>query len=180
LVEALAAAGIGWARITLHVGYGTFKPVRAEQVEAHTMDAERYAISAETADAITSTRASGHRVVAVGTTTVRALESAADQGSVRAGEGRTALFIYPGHPVHPGQPGQPENPGHRGNPEDARRAGHQFQVVDALLTNFHLPRSSLLMLVCAFGGTALVRAAYDYAIAHEFRFYSYGDAMLIL
>jgi S-adenosylmethionine:tRNA ribosyltransferase-isomerase len=153
-LAALAAAGIGWTTVTLHVGYGTFKPVRVERVEDHTVDAERYEIRAETADAIADARAAGRRVVAVGTTTARTLETAAAAGGhVRAGAGETSLFIHP---------------------------GHRFAVVDALLTNFHLPRSSLLMLVAAFAGTDLTLAAYRHAIARGFRFYSYGDAMLIL
>jgi S-adenosylmethionine:tRNA ribosyltransferase-isomerase len=117
------------------------------------MDAERYAISTETASRIAATRAGGRRVVAVGTTTTRALESAASDGGVAPGEGSTALFIRP---------------------------GHRFRVVDALLTNFHLPRSSLLMLVAAFAGRDLTLAAYRDAVRRRFRFYSYGDAMLLL
>jgi S-adenosylmethionine:tRNA ribosyltransferase-isomerase len=154
LVDELEARGIGHATITLHVGYGTFKPVRVDRVDDHRVDAEPYEIPAIAAEAIRATRASGHRVVAVGTTTTRALESAAiGDGHVRAGAGLTDLFIHP---------------------------GHRFQVVDALLTNFHLPRSSLLMLVAAFAGRELVLAAYQVAIARDFRFYSYGDAMLIV
>ena len=154
LVDALRAAGIGWTTITHHVGYGTFKPVRTERVEDHRVDAESYDIAAASADLIGLTKARGHRVVAVGTTTTRALESAVDgRGDIRAGTGRTELFIHP---------------------------GHEFRVVDALLTNFHLPRSSLLMLVAAFAGRELVLDAYRHAIAAGFHFYSYGDAMLIL
>jgi S-adenosylmethionine:tRNA ribosyltransferase-isomerase len=156
LVAAIGRAGIEWTTITLHVGYGTFKPVRVDRVEDHVVDAERYAVSTHAAEAIRRARASGHRVVAVGTTTTRALESAAHEcpdGTVRAGEAATDLFIRP---------------------------GHRFRVVDALLTNFHLPRSSLLMLVAAFAGRDLVLDAYRHAVANRFRFYSYGDAMLIL
>ncbi len=154
LLAALAAAGVGWATVTLHVGYGTFKPVRAERVEDHTVDPERYDIPAATASAVAALREAGGRVIAVGTTTARALETAAtERRGVRAGEGETSLFIHP---------------------------GHRFQVVDALLTNFHLPRSSLLMLVAAFAGPDLTRAAYRHAVDAGFRFYSYGDAMLIL
>jgi S-adenosylmethionine:tRNA ribosyltransferase-isomerase len=150
----LAAAGIGWATITLHVGYGTFKPVRASRVEDHVVDPERFEISDATAAATHHTRAAGRRVVAVGTTTVRALETAAaTDGRVRAGSGETALFIHP---------------------------GHRFAAVDALVTNFHLPCSSLLMLVAAFAGTDLTLAAYRHAVQSGFRFYSYGDAMLIV
>jgi S-adenosylmethionine:tRNA ribosyltransferase-isomerase len=153
-LSALADAGVGWATVTLHVGYGTFKPVRASRVEDHVVDPEPFAISDVTARQIRDTRAAGRRVVAVGTTTARALESAAaSDGVVSAGVGETALFIHP---------------------------GHRFQAVDALFTNFHLPRSSLLMLVAAFAGTELTLDAYRYAVAEGFRFYSYGDAMLIL
>jgi S-adenosylmethionine:tRNA ribosyltransferase-isomerase len=154
MLPALRGAGIGWATVTLHVGYGTFKPVRGEDVEAHTVDAERFVISRDTADAIARARQAGRRVVAVGTTTTRALESAAAPGGlVRAQAGRTDLFVRP---------------------------GHTFRAVDALVTNFHLPRSSLLMLVAAFAGRDLTLAAYRHAVAAGFRFYSYGDAMLIL
>jgi S-adenosylmethionine:tRNA ribosyltransferase-isomerase len=154
LVAACESAGIGWHTVTLHVGYGTFKPVRVEQVEAHRVDAERYEVSAPTARAIDAARRAGRRVVAVGTTTTRALESAAAlDGRIAPGTGATELFIHP---------------------------GYRFHVVDALLTNFHLPRSSLLMLVAAFAGRDLVLAAYRDAIGKGFRFYSYGDAMLIV
>ena len=154
LMARLAAAGIGWTTVTHHVGYGTFKPVRVETVEEHTVDPESYEIPAAVAEAITSTRALGQRIVAVGTTTTRALESAAStDGDVTIGRGTTDLFIHP---------------------------GYQFRTVDALMTNFHLPQSSLLMLVCAFAGVELTLAAYRYAVANEFRFYSYGDAMLIV
>jgi S-adenosylmethionine:tRNA ribosyltransferase-isomerase len=154
LVASLRAAGVGWATVTLHVGYGTFKPVRVEEVEAHRVDPERFVITPEAAEAISRTRAAGHRIVAVGTTTTRTLESvAAVDGIVRAGSGQTDLFIRP---------------------------GHRFRAVDALLTNFHLPRSSLLILVAAFAGRDLTLAAYRYAVANGFRFYSYGDAMLIV
>jgi S-adenosylmethionine:tRNA ribosyltransferase-isomerase len=152
-LSSLAAAGIGWATVTLHVGYGTFKPVRASRVEDHAVDPERFEISDATAAAIHETRAAGRRVVAVGTTTVRALETAAADGRLRAGSGETSLFIHP---------------------------GHRFAAVDAIVTNFHLPRSSLLMLVAAFAGTDLTLAAYRHAVESGFRFYSYGDAMLIV
>jgi S-adenosylmethionine:tRNA ribosyltransferase-isomerase len=154
LLDALEEAGIGRASITLHVGYGTFKPVRVEHTEDHRVDAETYEISNATAAAITATRAAGGRIVAVGTTTTRALESAArGSGAIRAGGGSTDLFIQP---------------------------GHEFRGIDALVTNFHLPRSSLLMLVAALAGRELILAAYQDAIARGFRFYSYGDAMLIV
>jgi S-adenosylmethionine:tRNA ribosyltransferase-isomerase len=154
LLASLAAARIERVAVTLHVGYGTFKPVRVERVEDHRVDAERFEISAAAAEAVARARAAGRRVVAVGTTTARALESAADgHGGVRAGAATTDLFIHP---------------------------GHGFHVVDALLTNFHLPRSSLLMLVAAFAGRDLVLSAYRDAIARGFQFYSYGDAMLVI
>jgi S-adenosylmethionine:tRNA ribosyltransferase-isomerase len=154
LVSRLRAAGIGWTTLTLHVGYGTFKPVRAERVEDHRVDAERFVFSPETAAAVNMTRRARRRIVAVGTTTTRTLESVARaDGSVEPRAGSTDLFIYP---------------------------GHRFRVVDVLLTNFHLPKSSLLMLVAAFAGQDLVLAAYRDAIRKGFRFYSYGDAMLIV
>ena len=154
MLERLSSAGVGWSTITLHVGVGTFRPVAAEDPGAHRMEAERYAVSAETAAAASAARRAGHRVVAVGTTVVRALEScAADDGTVAAGTGRTSLFIRP---------------------------PYRFRSVDALLTNFHLPRSTLLMLVCAFAGRELVLRAYAEAVREGYRFYSYGDAMLIL
>lgn len=154
LVAALAARGILRASITLHVGYGTFKPVRVDRVEDHVVDPEAYEVSEDTVAAMAAARAGGHRVVAVGTTTTRALESAARPGGVvRAGAGTADLFIHP---------------------------GHAFLAVDALLTNFHLPRSSLLMLVAAFAGRDLVLAAYRAAVTQGFRFYSYGDAMVIV
>lgn len=155
LLDDLAARGIERTAITLHVGYGTFKPVRATRVEDHEMDAEAYEISESAADAINRARASRRRIVAVGTTTTRTLEAA-----VRAGDGRvppaaawTNLFIFP---------------------------GFAFELVGALLTNFHLPRSSLLMLVSAFAGRERLLGAYQEAIARRYHFYSYGDAMLIL
>jgi S-adenosylmethionine:tRNA ribosyltransferase-isomerase len=154
VLESIRTRGIGWTTVTLHVGYGTFKPVRVEQVDEHVVDAETYEIGAAAAAAIADTRRGGRRVVAVGTTTTRALESAAaTDGVVRAGSGTTELFIRP---------------------------GHAFKAIDGLLTNFHLPKSSLLMLVAAFGGQDLTLEAYRFAVRERFRFYSYGDAMLIL
>jgi S-adenosylmethionine:tRNA ribosyltransferase-isomerase len=152
LLEEIAAAGIEIARVTLHVGIGTFKPVAAERIEDHRMDRERYEISEEAAEAIRRARERG-RIVAVGTTVVRTLESAAlgGDGTILPGTGSTELFITP---------------------------GFHFQVVDALLTNFHLPRSTLLMLVSAFAGRERVLAAYEEAVREGYRFYSYGDAML--
>jgi S-adenosylmethionine:tRNA ribosyltransferase-isomerase len=155
----LEAHGVERTAITLHVGYGTFKPVRAEVVEEHVVDAERFEISEDTAARINNARAEGRRIIAVGTTTTRALESAARDsvgsaaGLIRPGPGVTSLFIRP---------------------------GHEFRIVDALVTNFHLPRSSLLMLVAAFAGRERVLAAYQQAVAGGYRFYSYGDAMLIV
>jgi S-adenosylmethionine:tRNA ribosyltransferase-isomerase len=154
LVAALQSAGIGWSTITLHVGYGTFKPVRVERLDDHHVDAERCEVEPGAAEAIASTRRAGGRIVAVGTTTTRALETAATADrTVRAGRYETDLFIRP---------------------------GHRFQVVDALVTNFHLPRSSLLMLVAAFAGRELTLDAYAHAVEQGFYFYSYGDAMLVV
>jgi len=153
LLQRLDASGVERAFVTLHVGIGTFKPVTAELVHEHRMDRERYEIPAATAAAIVRARREGRRIVAVGTTVVRTLESAAlTPEGMAAGAGTTAIFIVP---------------------------GFQFQVVDVLLTNFHLPRSTLLMLVSAFAGRERVLAAYADAIAHGYRFYSYGDAMLV-
>lgn len=149
LLDALAARGVRREPVTLHVGYGTFKPVRVDEVEAHTVDPEPYEIPAPTAAAIAETRAAGRRVIAVGTTTTRALEHS--HGS--AGPGSADLFIYP---------------------------GYRFRVVDGLVTNFHLPKSSLFMLVCALAGRELMLETYRDAIRLGFRFYSYGDAMAIV
>jgi S-adenosylmethionine:tRNA ribosyltransferase-isomerase len=154
-LAALAARGVELGQVTLHVGYGTFKPVKVEHVEEHIVDAERYTVSTETAAALTRARRERRRIIAVGTTTVRTLESLTvkPDGAVPAGSGETSLFIHP---------------------------GHQFQLVDAMITNFHLPRSSLLMLVSAFAGRERTLKAYREAVEHGYRFYSYGDAMLIL
>jgi S-adenosylmethionine:tRNA ribosyltransferase-isomerase len=155
LLDSLKAQGVQSAAVTLHVGYGTFQPVRVDQVETHTIDRERFSISESAADAINHARRDKRRVIAVGTTTTRALETAgrAGRGVVTPQSGWSDLFIYP---------------------------GHRFTMVDALMTNFHLPQSSLLMLACAFGGRDAVLAAYREAVAQRYRFYSYGDAMLIL
>jgi S-adenosylmethionine:tRNA ribosyltransferase-isomerase len=155
LVAALTGRGVEVVEITLHVGYGTFQPVRVDRVEDHRLEAESYEIGEPTAAAIAHARDAGRRVIAVGTTTTRTLEAvaAAHGGRVTAGKGATDLFIYP---------------------------GFRFRVVGGLLTNFHLPRSSLLMLVAAFAGREHILAAYHAAIARRYRFYSYGDAMLIL
>jgi S-adenosylmethionine:tRNA ribosyltransferase-isomerase len=152
MLDKLSRHGINAAYVTLHVGAGTFQPVRAERVAEHVMHSERYAIAQETIEAIAQTRARGGRVIAVGTTSLRALESAAQGGELRAGAGDTNIFITP---------------------------GYRFKEVDVLLTNFHLPRSTLLMLVCAFGGMDKMLAAYRIAVDNEYRFFSYGDAMLI-
>ena len=152
MLARLQAAGVTTTFVTLHVGAGTFQPVRVEAVADHRMHTERYVIPAETVAAVASARARGGRVCAVGTTSLRALESAAHHGELRAGEGETDIFITP---------------------------GYRFRVVERLVTNFHLPRSTLLMLVSAFGGTDLLRRAYAHAVASRYRFFSYGDAMLI-
>ena len=153
LMAGLEAAGHRIARLTLHVGPGTFRPVKAARLEEHPMHVERYAVSEETARAIAEARAEGRPVLAVGTTVVRTLEAAAQlDGTVAAGEGATDLFIRP---------------------------PYTFRVVDAMLTNFHLPRSTLLALVMTFAGVEPVRRAYAEAIAARYRFFSYGDAMLI-
>ena len=153
-LDDLRAHGVLIAEITLHVGYGTFKPVRADRVEDHVVDAESVTVGEEAADAETRALAERRRVVAVGTTTTRALESLTiESGRVRPSSGHTALFIRP---------------------------GHEFRVVSGLITNFHLPRSSLLMLVAAFAGRERVLAAYRHAVEAGYRFYSYGDAMLIV
>ncbi len=154
ILERMRARGIETAEVTLHVGLGTFQPVRVERVEEHSLHAEAYSISADVAGKISGARGERRRVVAVGTTTVRTLEYAASQagGDLRASEGEANLFIYP---------------------------GYKFQVVDALLTNFHLPQSTLLMLVCALGGKENVMWAYEHAVKERYRFYSYGDCMFV-
>ena len=152
MLAALRAQGTQLAYLTLHVGAGTFQPVRADNVRDHIMHSERYVIPQATVDAILQARARGGRIIAVGTTSLRALESAAQQDKLRAGEGETSIFITP---------------------------GYRFRVVDVLLTNFHLPKSTLLMLVCAFGGMEAMLAAYSHAVERQYRFFSYGDAMLI-
>lgn len=157
MLATLQAQGIESARVTLHVGAGTFQPVRVDAIADHKMHRERYTISQATVDAIAATRAGGGRIVAVGTTSLRALESAAllstaRGGTLCAGSDETDIFITP---------------------------GFRFRIVDALITNFHLPKSTLLMLVSAFAGTDAIRAAYAHAIAERYRFFSYGDAMLL-
>ncbi len=153
LLERLRDRGIGLVHVTLHVGAGTFQPVRVQDLAQHRMHRERYHIPQATADAIAATKKRGGRIVAVGTTTLRTLESAAaEDGTIKVGAGETALFVTP---------------------------GYRFRVVNVLITNFHLPKSTLLMLVSAFGGMESIRTAYRHAIDAGYRFFSYGDAMLI-
>ncbi len=152
LLAQLRRQGVGQAYVTLHVGAGTFQPVRVNDILKHRMHSERVAVSAEVCEQIRQTQAGGGRVIAVGTTVVRSLESAVQHGAVMPFQGETRLFITP---------------------------GYRFQVVDALLTNFHIPESTLLMLVCAFGGREHVLQAYRHAVEKKYRFYSYGDAMFI-
>lgn len=152
LFTTLRERGIDWVYVTLHVGAGTFQPVRAEKIQEHRMHSEYVEVSAEVCERIKETGARGGRVVAVGTTVVRSLESAAAGGELRAFAGETSLFITP---------------------------GYRFKTMDMLITNFHLPRSSLLMLVCAFGGYERMMRAYRHAVCQRYRFFSYGDAMLL-
>ena len=152
LLARIAARGVQCAWLTLHVGAGTFQPVRVDDLGEHRMHRERYVIPQETVDAIAATRAAGGRVIAIGTTSMRALEAAAQEGALEAGSGETEIFILP---------------------------GFRFQVVDALVTNFHLPRSTLMMLVSAFAGMDSIRRAYAHAVEQRYRFFSYGDAMFI-
>jgi S-adenosylmethionine:tRNA ribosyltransferase-isomerase len=154
ILERIRGRGTETVEITLHVGLGTFQPVRVEEVEEHRLHSERYCINAEAADRINRAVRERRRVIAVGTTTVRTLEYAGQQGegTILAGPGEADLFIYP---------------------------GYEFRVVSAMLTNFHLPRSTLLMMVCAFGGKETVLRAYEHAAAQGYRFYSYGDCMFL-
>ena len=152
LLDQLKAKGVQFAYVTLHVGAGTFQPVRAEVLAEHKMHTEWYTLPQETVDAVRTARAAGRDVVAVGTTSLRALESASQTGELLAGSADTALFITP---------------------------GYKFKTVTRLITNFHLPKSTLLMLVSAFAGYEPIRAAYAHAIANKYRFFSYGDAMLL-
>jgi len=152
LLGRLRAAGVATATLTLHVGAGTFQPVRSETVEGHRMHAEWLSVPAAVCEAAAAARARGGRVVAVGTTVVRALETAAGGGALAPFEGETDIFLYP---------------------------GHRFRAVDGMITNFHLPGSTLLMLVSAFAGREPVLAAYRHAVAQRYRFFSYGDAMFI-
>ncbi|HIJ82433.1 MAG TPA: tRNA preQ1(34) S-adenosylmethionine ribosyltransferase-isomerase QueA, partial [Desulfuromonadales bacterium] len=153
LIAGLGSQGIRTVCLTLHTGLGTFQPLRVENVEEHVIHRERYTISAETAAAVAATRQAGGRIVAVGTTTARTLEYVVNRfGKITTDSGEADIFIYP---------------------------GYQFKVVDALITNFHLPESTLLMLVSAFAGREFVLDAYRQAVERNFRFYSYGDAMFI-
>lgn len=152
MLQSLRVKGVGLAHVTLHVGAGTFQPVRGDDVASHVMHSEWYSIPEATVEAIASSKARKGRVVAVGTTTLRALEACASEGPLRAGAWETRIFITP---------------------------GFRFQVVDRLLTNFHLPKSTLLMLASAFAGLDNVRRAYAHAVEHRYRFFSYGDAMLV-
>ena len=154
ILDEIRRRGIEIAEITLHVGLGTFQPVHAEAVEEHKLHSEHFSISSEAAAQISHAKGSGRRIVAVGTTTVRTLEYAAakSQGRIQPVSGEANLFIYP---------------------------GYEFQIVGALLTNFHLPKSTLLMLVCAFAGREQVLAAYNHAVREHYRFYSYGDCMFL-
>jgi len=152
LLDVLEARGIHLVRVTLRVGYGTFKPVRVEDVDEHRVDAEAFSVTAAAASALARAKQEGQRIIAVGTTTTRVLETLSPE-DLRETNGQTDLFVRP---------------------------GHRFRMVDGLITNFHLPRSSLLMLVAAFGGREQVLAAYREAVAREYRFYSYGDAMLVI
>ena len=152
MLASLRSQGIEQAWLTLHVGAGTFQPVRVTELSEHRMHSESFDIPQATVDAIAAARARGGRVVAVGTTSLRALEAAAQSGELQAGAAETTIFITP---------------------------GYRFKVVDRLITNFHLPKSTLLMLVSAFAGFDTIRAAYTHAVAERYRFFSYGDAMLL-
>ena len=153
LLDRIGSCGVERAEVTLHVGAGTFQPVRCDEIEDHRMHAERLVVSAGVCEAVERTRTRGGRVIAVGTTAVRSLETAAAGGTLEPCAGDSRIFIYP---------------------------GYEFRVVDGLLTNFHLPESTLLMLVCALAGTGETLTAYKHAVAGRYRFFSYGDAMLVL
>ena len=152
MLQALDAKGVVRVNLTLHIGAGTFQPVRVDDISQHVMHSEHYRISTHAAETINLARQENRRIIAVGTTSLRALEAAAQNGRVMAGDNETSIFITP---------------------------GYRFQIVDRLLTNFHLPKSTLFMLVSAFAGTAFMHRAYAHAIAQRYRFFSYGDAMLI-
>ncbi|MDQ6970232.1 MAG: tRNA preQ1(34) S-adenosylmethionine ribosyltransferase-isomerase QueA [Mariprofundus sp.] len=152
LMQSMRQAGAEFAHLTLHVGPGTFQPVQVDHLHEHSMHEEAYIVPAATAELINRAKAEGRRIVAVGTTSLRTLEAASPQGQLQAGQGRTSIFIYP---------------------------GYHFNMVDALLTNFHLPKSTLIMLVAALAGQQRILNAYEHAKAHDYRFYSYGDAMFV-
>jgi S-adenosylmethionine:tRNA ribosyltransferase-isomerase len=152
LLDEVRQMGVEVRFVTLHVGLGTFRPVKVERVEEHRMHAEWYQVSQETAEAVTRAKAEGRRVIAVGTTALRTLEAAGASGSIESGSGETDLFVYP---------------------------GYKFRVVDALITNFHLPKSTLLMLVAAMMGIDFTKRAYEEAVRERYRFFSFGDAMFI-
>lgn len=154
ILEQVRARGASWAEVTLHVGVGTFRPVKAERIADHVMHEERFMIDREVAENVTQAHRDGRRVIAVGTTSVRTLESAWDGSRVRPGDQRTSLFLHPG--------------------------GRSPQLISGLLTNFHLPGSTLLMLVCAFAGYEATMEAYREAVREKYRFFSYGDAMVVL
>jgi S-adenosylmethionine:tRNA ribosyltransferase-isomerase len=153
LIDRLKDKGVQFASVTLHVGPGTFKPVTTETLEEHKMHSERFEIDKQNSDIINNTKNSGGKIIAVGTTSVRVLETVAENGQVKPGNGETALFIMP---------------------------GYDFKIVDAMITNFHLPRSTLLALVAAFAGLDNILTAYRHAVRNNYRFYSYGDATLIV
>ncbi|HPT83013.1 MAG TPA: tRNA preQ1(34) S-adenosylmethionine ribosyltransferase-isomerase QueA [Limnochordia bacterium] len=154
LLDEIRGLGVAVVPLTLHVGLGTFRPVQVENVEDHRMHEEFFQLTPESADVINARRQAGGRIVAVGTTSVRVLETLADRdGTIQPGSGWTDIFIYP---------------------------GYEFKAVDALITNFHLPKSSLLMLVSAFAGRETIRRAYEHAVAQRYRFFSFGDSMLLL
>ena len=153
LLKQIRVQGVETAEVTLHVGAGTFQPVRCEDIRDHHMHSERLEVSEEVCEAVRQTRLRGGRVIAVGTTAVRSLETAASGGTLEPYSGDSRIFIYP---------------------------GYRFRVIDGLVTNFHLPESTLLMLVCALAGTKETLSAYQHAVANQYRFFSYGDAMLVL
>jgi S-adenosylmethionine:tRNA ribosyltransferase-isomerase len=153
LIGRIKEKGVNFASVTLHVGTGTFRPVNTEKLEEHKMHPERFVINKENADIINTTKKDGGRIIGVGTTSLRVLETVAENGQVRPAEGQTNLFITP---------------------------GYEFKIIDAMITNFHLPRSTLLALVAAFAGLENILASYRHAVQNRYRFYSYGDAMLII